>query len=279
MLESCKLVLFRLCEVFFFPSHLKCIFLGGFWECITKLLAWLSQGSSCCCAATENVVEEEAALLSSCNRHSCRRSETSWFRILTELDPVSLSKAHLVFSLTWKLCCACAEARSPEMQSFCKMPVCYCWENYQESRSKCCLSSPMREARLCLVTLYIWDLCLAIWVLQELSDSLLLPLLLWFGWNHLPSPHSGIVLVQVTFPCASISCLALWTRVAQSALCDVCALCHGLGPCLPWSGSAGEFLQLTQGRSWVKVETGCSWLQPAPEVLEFFCANEQSFSS
>lgn len=38
------------------------------------------------------------------------------------------------------------------------------------------------------------------------------PVLLWFGWYHLVSPHSSIVLVQVTFLSASISCLALWTK-------------------------------------------------------------------
>lgn len=85
----------------------------------------------------------------------------------------------------------------------------------------------------------------------------------------------------MTFLCASISSLALWTRVALSVLCNAHSVCHGLGLCLPWSSSAEQFLQLAWGScwSWMKVETGCSWLHPVPEVLEFFCANEQSFSS
>lgn len=187
LLDSCKLVLFRLCEVFF-HSHLKCVFLGGAWECVTKLLAWLSQGSSWCCAATENVnvVEEEAALLSSCNRHSCRRSETSWLHLTW-----FRCRKHIWFSIWFNL-----ETHVLPMlglgvlwcKSFCKMPMCCCLENYQERRSKCCLGSPMREGHLS---------CHLMWlglVPGNLSaPGTQIPPSVWFGWYHLASPHSNIV--------------------------------------------------------------------------------------
>lgn len=90
-------------------------------------------------------------------------------------------------------------------------------------------------------------------MLWGLSDSLFLLVLLWFGWYRPASPRSVTVLIQMSFFCAAVRsagiCLGFWTGGAQRVLWgEVCVLCHDLGPRLPWSNSAEEFLQLLQGR-------------------------------
>lgn len=142
------------------------------------------------------------------------------------------------------------------------MPVCCCWEITKRENLNVVLVVLWESLTFVFVTLGGWDLCLATWVLQELSDPLLLPALLCFVWYHLASPHSGIVSVQVTFLCASICCLALWTRGAQSVLCEARVLCHGFVPVFPGAARLRSFCSSPKtptgaGSRWKQATHGC----------------------
>lgn len=75
---------------------------------------------------------------------------------------------------------------------------------------------------------------------------------------------------------AGTGCLGFGTGGAQGVLARSVCCTMALVPIFP---GAAELKAKGAAGTWVRVEIGCSCLQPVPETLECFGANEPSFSS
>lgn len=109
--------------------------------------------SSCCSATIVNVEgAAEAALLSSCNRHSCRSSKTSWL-YLTWFPFKSTSGSQ--FDLTWKPCLCLCRGWESRVTNPCVKHQCVAGGETEGSRSNmfpCVLLVVLWEACLCCVS-------------------------------------------------------------------------------------------------------------------------------
>lgn len=108
--------------------------------------------------------------------------------------------------------------------------------------SPCPLGSPVREAHLCLVTLHIWDLHLAIWALWGTLNPLFLFVLLQFC---LSPPHS-VVSIPVSFLSATVKSAVIiaWgldRRRSRRPLQGMCVM--------PWPRPLSSLAQLGWGVS------------------------------